>query len=135
MIYWGDEDYSIGYDTLYESSFPYSDIVSSVASATSVFRSFGRYLKVDRPFPMALYAHDESKCPHKTPHTHVKFDNQDVPFDFEGTCLLPAGSPFKSKVTKSIKQLISDNLALAVAEWNKENPTVLVDPLTGKSVK
>jgi len=76
---------------------------------------------------MVMSAHDEQRCSHNTPHVHILFKTQDVPFTFQGQCLLPKGSPFKGNETKFIKEWIQEHLVGAIKEWNKNNPNLQVD--------
>jgi hypothetical protein len=119
-IAWGgDYGYTIGTDSLYPTSFPYSQIVSSSIVSLSAARvniphSDHKYVS------MSVFAHDERVCKHREPHIHVHYQNEDVPFTFDGNCLLPK-SPFSSSVNKYIKKWFADNRTALIKEWNQAN--------------
>jgi hypothetical protein len=134
-IAWGDDDYTIGYDSLYNVSFPYSDLIS-VLSIQSI--SLGRIAMAgdSDPYPISLWAHDEMTCSHNDPHIHVVYgrpssSNKGIPFSFDGKCLIDK-NPFNSKVNKFIRIMLKVNFLKSIQEWNKNNPSMIVDEATGR---
>jgi hypothetical protein len=137
FLYWGDEEFIIMRDAIYDSSFPFSAIVT--ASGLS-FLSMSR-VKVTTPFPIAklafstrMFVHgNEANSKSHGVHVHVMLNNtiDQFPFKLDGISAIPGLEPpnplFSGKVRKAITKWISDNLPEIVKEWNKENVDSPID--------
>ena len=131
LLYWGDEDFVIMRDDIYECSFPYSAVVTASGSIT--FLSMARINDMSK-FPIEAFApnirayvHGKDSDKHKVPHVHIKVSKDaigEVPFTFEGIPIqgiTPVNPPFSGKVLKKIKEWVLANLPAIQAEWEKEN--------------
>ena len=126
-MYWGDEDFVIMRDDIYENSTPCFAYESS-----NIFLAMARVRGMS-PFPInkmsnvRAYVHGKDADQPKIPHVHVslgKVDNMELSFTFD--CNPISGikvpnPPFSGKVMKNIKAWILKNLELIIDEWNKEN--------------
>jgi len=128
IIYWGDRDFVMMQDDLYEESFPYSAIVTS--SGIQTFLSMSQ-IKNMTPFPMKnapvirAYTHADEIGKHKAPHVHIIIGNNDTSLLFDGSPapnITPPDPPFNGKMMKRIRKWLLENRAKVIEMWNKENP-------------
>jgi len=136
-IYWGDHDFDIMNDTLYDFSFPFSAVVSSSGSIQSLSLA---WVRDTTPFPIRnlvfsvrAYVHGRGEDRHHEPHVHIDFNNTRIPFKLDGSPLAEAPNPpYTGKFLKKLKIWLHENLAKIVEYWNKENPKSQLDPKTGE---
>jgi len=127
LLYWGDEDFVIMRDDIYENSTP-----CFVDESSNIFLSMARVRGMS-PFPInkmpnvRAYVHGKDADQHKIPHVHVslgKGDNMELPFTFDGhpvSGISIPNPPFSGKVLKNIEEWILKNIELIMDEWKKEN--------------
>jgi len=130
-LYWGDEDYIIMVDDIYDDSFPFLAIVNT-SSQTIEFLSMA-VIKDMAVFPIKniklikAAVHGKELGKHHEPHVHIIYGNYNAPFKFDGTPISMAlidKRQFDGSMLKAIKKWITDpsNHAKIIAEWNKTNP-------------
>jgi hypothetical protein len=136
FLYWGDEDFIIMNDDIYEESFPYSAIVSS---GMTTFLSMARVRDMS-VFPhkriasnLRVFVHGKDADRHKVPHVHIVYGQKDtriVPLTLDGvpvSGVTPANPPFTGKLLKLLRQWVLSNQKAIITEWNKENPNNKLD--------
>ena len=124
-IWWGDEDWIVGHDSIYNMSFPMSQFVSSI------FLSMGVVDHRTEPFEgwIKIYS-NEDRTGHKEPHAHVEYKDKKLLFALYGGLLVPEPT-VPSDVVSMLDEWFQKNRKIAIDEWNKWNPTLEADSATG----
>jgi len=127
-VWWGDEDWIVGRDSLYNTSFPISHFTSSL------FMSMGIVDHRTEPFEGWIKVRgNEATTGHKEPHAHVDYKDEEYLFALSGGLLKPAPDLTKSTIDE-LDAWVTKNRRIAVEEWNKWNPALLADPETGRRI-
>jgi hypothetical protein len=125
-IWWGDEDWIVGHDSLYSMSVPLPQFVSSM------FLSMGVVDHRTEPFEgwIKVYG-NEDRTGHKEPHAHVEYKGNKLLFALYGGLLVPAPT-IPNDIVTLLDEWVQKNRKIAVEEWNKWNPALEADPNTGR---
>jgi len=125
-IWWGDEDWIVGHDSLYNMSTPVTQF------ASSSFLSMGVVDHRKEPFEGWIRINgNEGTTGHKEPHAHVEYEGKKFLFALCGGLLVPEPTVSKS-VIDMLDEWVQKNKKICVEEWNRWNPTLLADPVTGR---
>jgi len=137
FLYWGDEDFIIMKDDVYELSFPYSAIVSPAGNP--MFLSIVQVENMTT-FPIRkialdihVYVHGKDADRHKEPHIHIYLgveQTNSIPFKIDGlpiSGMHPPNPPYSRKILRNIQRWIVNNHEAIIVAWNKENPSSVIE--------